>query len=107
MNVELTTIGGINNAPLTFICNHGEAILKASPIGYIKNAKFHGSLFDLAVTDGAISSVDTGFFVDHTEPLEALGRARRDTDWPLGELIDGHEFLLILDAKHCSRLKPH
>ncbi len=106
VNVKLTAIGGINNAHLAFIRNHAEAIMKASSIDYIKNAKLHGSLFDPTVTDGAISDVDTGFFIDHTEPLEALERARKDRDWPLGELIDGHEFLLIHEAKHQPRSKP-
>jgi hypothetical protein len=50
-----------------------------------------------------VSSVDTNFFVDHTEPLEALAFVKENMDWPLGELIDGHEFLLILEAKRRAR----
>ncbi|KAI9797318.1 MAG: hypothetical protein M1825_006016 [Sarcosagium campestre] len=79
---------GINDVKPTFIHDFGEAITKASPIDYIKDAKLRGSLFDPEVTDGTISCVDTGFFVDHSEPLEALKIVREDTSWPLGDLID-------------------
>lgn len=57
---------------LDFVREHGEAIMNASPISYIRNAKPHGKVFDPEVADGTISCVDTSFFVDHTEPLEAL-----------------------------------
>ena len=51
-------------------------------------------------TSGAISSVDTNFFVDHAEPLKALNRVREGgLDWPLGELLDGHEFLLMIEIR--------
>lgn len=45
------------------------------------------------------------FWIDHTEPLKALARARarEAIEWPLGELNDGHEFLLILEARKRSR----
>ena len=52
-----------------------------------------------------VSSVNTNFFVDHTEPLEALASVKENMDWPLGELTDGHEFLLILEAKRRARHK--
>jgi hypothetical protein len=74
-------------------------MMKASPIRYIKNAKCHGRLFNPKITDGSISCVDTRFFVDHAEPLEALRRVRENNDWPLGELIAGHEYLLIVEAR--------
>jgi hypothetical protein len=73
--------------------------MKVSPVRYIRDAKLQGRIFDARISDGTISSVDTGFFVDHTEPLEALNYVREDRGWPLGELNDGHEFLLILEAK--------
>lgn len=78
--------------------------MRNSPIDYIKSAKLHGSLFNLSddVSDGTISCVDTNFYVDHTEPLKALERVRKHRKWPLGELLEGHEFLLILEAEHRS-----
>ena len=65
--------------------------MEASPIGTPSD------------TSGLVSSVDSGFFVDHAEPLEALAWVRQEMVWPLGELADGHEFLLILEARHRSR----
>lgn len=82
--------------------------MKASPIRYVKEAKLRGSLFNPEDASGLVSSVDTSFWIDHTEPLEALVRAREAIEWPLGELNDGHEFLLILEARKRSRsgLRP-
>ena len=77
--------------------------MKASPIRYVKNAKLRGSVFDPGDTSGLVSSVDSGFFVDHNEPLEALAWVREEMDWPLGELFEGHEFILILEARRRSR----
>lgn len=82
-----------------FILDNAEAIMKASPIRYVKEAELHGSLFDREDTSGVISSVYTNFFVDHTEPLEALAWVREWLDWPLGELLDGYEFLLIMAVR--------
>ena len=79
--------------------------MEASPVRYVKDAKLHGSLFDPGDTSGLVSCVDTGFFVDHNEPLEALAWVREAMDWPLGELFDGHEFLLILEARRRFRSK--
>lgn len=77
--------------------------MKASPIRYVKDAKLRGRLFHPEDVSGLVSSVDTGFWVDHTEPLEALEWARDTKNWPLGELHDGHEFLLILEVTRRTR----
>ena len=45
-------------------------------------------------TTGTISSIFTTFYVDHDEPLEALAFYKKE--WILGELLDDHEFLIIL-----------
>jgi hypothetical protein len=97
--LALTSAEGIKSVPLTIIHDHAEAMMKTSPIRYIKDAKLHGRLFNSKITDGSISCVDTSFFVDHAEPLEALRRVREDNDWPLGELIASHEYLLIVEAR--------
>jgi hypothetical protein len=67
-----------------------------TPIEYLKNIKLQGELFEDNCTSGAISCVYTKFCVDHTEPLEALQIFRQRGGWCLGELLDGHEFLIIL-----------
>lgn len=97
-------IGGIDTVASDFIRDNAEAIMKGSPIDYVKDAKLRGSLFDPIDTSGAISSVDTAFFIDHTDPLQALERARRGLDWPPGELFDGYEFLLIVENRRHDRL---
>ena len=46
--------------------------MKASPISYVRDATLRGRLFDPEEAGGVVPSVDTGFWVDHTEPLRAL-----------------------------------
>ena len=99
MKLMLNIIGSINTVRLDFIKEHAEEIMRVSPIRYVKDAKLRGSVFDPEDASGLVSSVDTGFWVDHTEPTEALAWARDIVDWPLGELHDGHEFLLILEVR--------
>ena len=99
----LNATGSINTVRLGFTKKHAEKIMKASPIRYIKAAKLRGRLFRPEDSSGLISSVDSGFLVDHTTPLEALGWARDSLDWPLGELHDGHKFLLVLPARRRIR----
>ena len=73
MNLVLNVTGSINTVRLDFIKEHAEEIMKASPVRYVKEAKLRGRLFYPEDVSGLVSSVDTGFWVDHTEPLEALG----------------------------------
>lgn len=77
--------------------------MKASRIRYIKEAKLCGKIINPEDSSGLSSSVDVGFWVDHTEPLEALGWARNTVDWPLGELHDVHEFLLVSEVRRRTR----
>ena len=88
---------------LDFIRDNAEAIMERSPISYVKDAELRGSLFSPEDTTGLVSSVDTKFFVDHTEPLEALAWVRERLDWPLGELFDGYEFLFMVEVKRRDR----
>ena len=78
-----------------FIVKNATKILHTTPIDYLKDVKLAGSLFDDSCTNGAVSCVFTEFYVDHAEPLAALEvfKTRR---WCLGELPEGHEFLIIL-----------
>jgi hypothetical protein len=105
INSGLIAVDGITNVDLSFIRDNATAIMAQAPIEYIKNAKPHGSLFSPAEDDGSVSSADTAFFVDHAEPLEALQRVQENINWPLGDLIEGHEFLLIIKAKPRHRSK--
>ncbi|TFK75533.1 hypothetical protein BDN72DRAFT_831793 [Pluteus cervinus] len=90
----------IEKIPLGFISTDSDAIMKASPIPYIKDAKLCGTLFKPEDTIGLVSGVNTSFFIDHEAPLEALRSIRETYQWPLGDLPDGHEYLLVLERKH-------
>lgn len=103
VNPTLNILGSINTVRLDYIKEHAEEMMKASPIPYVKNARLCGSLFNPDDASGLVSSVDTGFWVDHSGPLEALAWARDVVDWPLGELHDGHEFLLLLEVRRRTR----
>lgn len=92
-------LGGINTVAVDFIRDNAEAVMTLSPINYVKHADLRGSLFNADDTTGLISSVYTKFFVDHTEPLEALSWVREGSDWPLGELLDGYEFVLVIKVR--------
>lgn len=84
---------------LDFVRKNAAAVMESSPIAYVRDAELSGSLFSDAASGGMVSGVDTHFLVDHEEPLEALRQVREVWQWPLGELLDGHEYLLILPAR--------
>lgn len=91
---------GIEKVPLDLIKENAKMIMEASPVSYIKDAKLCGCLFEPGDSTGLVCGVDTGFFVDHEEPLDALEIVRQNWQWPLGDLLDGHEYLLIVPGKH-------
>lgn len=90
---------------------HARNIIAASPIAYVRDAKLCGTLFDPSGataetdtnTDGLVSGVDTEFFVDHKEALSALAWLRKHELWSLGDLPDGHEFLLVFESTRYRR----
>ncbi|KAF2455831.1 hypothetical protein BDY21DRAFT_348818 [Lineolata rhizophorae] len=89
----------VDSVRLSDIRDHAELILAASPIGYLKSARLHGSLFNAGVVDGSVSSADTHFFVDHAEPRQALEGVKgrlAPLEWPFGELMECHEFVVIV-----------
>ncbi|KAI2628520.1 hypothetical protein GGR54DRAFT_628424 [Hypoxylon sp. NC1633] len=95
-----TFAGSIEKVSLDFIASNAESIMKASPISYVRDAKLCGSIFDAKDSTGLVSGADSNFFIDHREPLEALRVVREVWNWPLGELLDGHEYVLIMQAIH-------
>ena len=95
--------GNIHDVDLDFIKLNAERTLATSPVTYVREARPHGTLHDNAI-DGAVSTADTGFFVDHGEPDRALASVRAGgVDWPFGELPEGHEYLVILKPA-CTKL---
>jgi hypothetical protein len=77
--------------------------MEASLVRYVKRCYTPRQCLRPWRPSGLVSCVDTGFFVDHNEPLEALAWVREGMDWPLGELLDGHEFLVVFEARRLSR----
>ncbi|KAK0655420.1 hypothetical protein B0T16DRAFT_317604 [Cercophora newfieldiana] len=91
------------NIPLDFAQVHATTVIASSPIAYVQDAKLRGSLFSEGSSNGLVSGVDSGFFVDHEEPLAALAWLRERGQWQLGDLPDGHEFLLVFDSARRRR----
>lgn len=98
-----STLDGFKNLSLDYIRDNASGILASSPIEYLRKAKLSGSLFNRLDNSGLVCGVDTNFFVDHTEPLQALEQVRKFREWPLGDLIDGCEFLVIIQAKKSTK----
>ena len=92
---RLTSIADLRDIDLDFIRQNALAIMRQSPVEYIQNARLVGSLFNRMTLDGSVSSADTGFFVDHAEPLQTLDGVRSTSHWPLGDLLEGHEFIML------------
>lgn len=85
-----------SNLDLYFIARNAPAVISSTHVEYLKSAPLRGSLFQDDVTDGSISSIDTAFFVDHTEPNRILAQYVADNKWALGELVEGHEFVVLV-----------
>ncbi|KAG6909339.1 hypothetical protein DXG01_000939 [Tephrocybe rancida] len=81
-----------------FIQDNAANILTTTPIDYLRSAELVGTAFHPSSPSPVVSSVFTNFWVDHAEPLQALDKYRRASakNWPFGELLDGHEFLIIV-----------
>ncbi|KAJ5894754.1 hypothetical protein N7495_006445 [Penicillium taxi] len=91
---------GPEEVDLTMTQEHAASIMASSPIKYVRTARLHGSIFDDNTHDGTVSCADTQFWVDHEEPLETLASVRANgIVWPFGELLEGHEFLIMVKAK--------
>ena len=90
---------GLQEVDLSMIKTHAAETIATAPVGYVRKARIHGSLFEDSVGDGAVSCANTDFFVDHTEPLEALAAVHaKGVAWPLGELPEGYEFLVMAEC---------
>ena len=86
----------VDKVDANFILKNASKILASTPIDYLKDAKPCGSLFDENCTTGAVSCLDTKFYLDHHEPLDALNIFKSNGRWCLGELPEGNEFLIIV-----------
>jgi hypothetical protein len=97
----------VDEVDLKFIQDNAKSILAATTVLYIKTAVPRRILFQNEPEAGVISSVYTAFFVDHDEPLRALEVFKLREEWCMGELLDGHEFLLLLPVAPEAVLFSH
>ncbi|KAF8921101.1 hypothetical protein CPB85DRAFT_1487079 [Mucidula mucida] len=103
--IALSAVGAshwITTIDIPFIRENAASILETTPVEYLRTAKLVGTAFDKESTSlNTVSSALTNFFVDHEEPLRALTEFRekygRDA-WPLGDLLDGHEYMIIVQG---------
>ena len=82
-----------------FITTHAAPALACANVNYIKGATLRGRLHQPVVStedDTVVSLIDTQYPIDHAEPNEALAEYRKLDNWPLGSLLEGHEFLLLV-----------
>ncbi|KAK1659832.1 hypothetical protein BDP55DRAFT_619425 [Colletotrichum godetiae] len=92
-----------SDVSMDYARDHAADVLKASPITYVREAQLCGRLFHSDDASGMVSGVNSNFYVDHAEPLDALACFQEDGNWPLGELPDGHEFLFLVEKSRRRR----
>ncbi|KAI0656388.1 hypothetical protein C8Q70DRAFT_1011308 [Cubamyces menziesii] len=85
--------GNTKNVDLGFIVEHAQDVLNCSTVEYLRTAELGGAF--KGTPDGSYL-VNTSFFVDHTEPKAILRTYVAEGKWAFGELIDGHEFLVLI-----------
>ncbi|KPI45758.1 uncharacterized protein AB675_866 [Cyphellophora attinorum] len=89
---------GLEKVNLSMTQKYAATTMASCPIVYVREAKLRGSLFgESGAETGVKSCADTKFYVDHQEPVQALNAAKQSgLEWPLGDLPEGHEFLLLI-----------
>lgn len=85
----------IKEIDTNFISQHAQEILSVTPVEYLKDLELRGKLFENGSSD-IVSCLNTKFYVDHNEPLKVLKVFKDSGAWCLGNLLDGHEFLIIV-----------
>lgn len=79
-------------------------------IQYLIGKSLVGSVFEpnLEYEEGqAVAQVNSEFYTDHTEPLEALANLPVDVQWPLGPLLEGHEFVVVFRVGSSRKKEDH
>ncbi|KAL2067022.1 hypothetical protein VTL71DRAFT_1446 [Oculimacula yallundae] len=87
---------GLQDINFQYMRAEAKKVMATCPVTYVREAKLRGNLFEDGEADGAICCADTQFWVDHQEPDIAHFLLKRNgISWPLGELPEGHEYLLM------------
>ncbi|KAH6674445.1 hypothetical protein B0J14DRAFT_653740 [Halenospora varia] len=82
-------------------------VMESCPAEYVRTATHKGTLGRLLERKrgekGVVSCADTGFWIDHVEPKEALRVLEgKGVEWPFGVLWNGCEFLDVLEVRSWS-----
>jgi len=88
------------------ILDSGKSLLKSSPIDYVRKAKLRRTSNHGDPDDRNEDTVNTSFFVDHTEQKAILeimeGSQMMAGQWLWGELLEGHEHFMIVAQEDLS-----
>lgn len=110
---------GLEALDLSFIRTHAQNVLAACPVGYVSSAKLRGAVFTdregvthggatqegrtqdegMKQEEGTVCVADSGFWVDHTEPVAVLACVREEREWPLGKLPEGCGWLVLVEKE--------
>lgn len=99
---------GLEALDLSFIRTRAQNVLATCPVEYISRTRVRGVLFadhpasaqdeGRVDEDGSVCVADSGFWVDHTEPMGVLAGVRMAREWPFGELSEGCEWLVLVKS---------
>lgn len=83
-----------------FIRTHITRIINLCNIPYLIDKPLIGSLFQQIRQPGddVRLQINTEFYIDHAEPLEALSNLPVDVEWSLGSLLEGCEFIVVFSV---------
>ena len=85
-----------------FIKRHVARITNICNIKYLIDKPLVGTLFQQApqLHEGQPRvQINTEFHTDHAEPLDALTKLPIDVEWPLGPLLEGHEYIVVFRVR--------
>ncbi|RPA84676.1 hypothetical protein BJ508DRAFT_412438 [Ascobolus immersus RN42] len=94
----------ISHVDLNATKTHAKGILKGCELDYLRDAPLQGSLFEedeeerrKVGRERVVSCIQTKNYVDLEDVKDGVAKAERK-GWPLGELPEGGEFLLIVET---------
>ena len=87
----------ISSFDLDFIKKYVRHAFTTCNIEYLIGKNLVGKLFGNE-SDETVALVDSEFYIDHTKPVQALANLPSYIYWPLGKLLEGHEFVALFSV---------
>lgn len=83
-----------------FIRKNVSRLLALCNVQYLLGRPLVGSWFEPTIEYKvrAVAQVNSEFYIDHTESFQALESLPVDVHWPLGPLLEGHEFIVVFSV---------